>query len=109
MFDWFYNVLAAWRLAHLIVHEDGPWDVFVRLRYLAGVRWIVQQGASGPEPLRVATTSLARGLTCLWCVSVWTAALLRWRRLEWLKGVLAVSAGAVLLDEAAQMWRRQTP
>lgn len=110
MLDWFCDVLAAWRLAHLIVHEDGPWDVFARLRYLVGVRWVVRQEPAGPTPTRVATTSLAKGLTCLWCVSVWTATALRLSRgnrlAAALRDVLALSAGAIVVHE---MLRRLAP
>lgn len=110
MLDWLCDVLAAWRLAHLIVHEDGPWDVFAHLRYLAGVRWIVRQGPTGPTPTRVAITPLAKGLTCLWCVSVWTAAALRLSRrirlAAMLRDVLALSTGAIAVHE---MLRRLAP
>src|SRR5512145_991088 len=68
------TALAAWRLAHLLVYEDGPGAVFARLRYRAGLRYVVRQGADGkPEATRTAANWLAEGLTCVWCVSVWTA------------------------------------
>ncbi len=97
------TALAAWRLAHLLVHEEGPADLFARLRHRAGVRWVAVQGPAGPTPTRVATTSLAKGLTCLWCVSVWTAAALRLSRGNRLgaalRDVLALSAGAIMVHE----------
>jgi len=104
--------LAAWRLAHLMVHEDGPWAIFARLRYRAGVRYVVRRGDQKPEPLRVAQSSLAEGLTCVWCVSVWTAALFasgaRWRPVCWLRDWLAVSGAAILVHEvmAWLRWRK---
>ena len=51
---WFKFViagLAVWRLTHLLAHEDGPGDVFKRLR-------------------RVFPSKL---LTCFFCLSVWIA------------------------------------
>lgn len=54
--------LAAWRLAVLIVAEDGPFQMFAKLRRLAGVR-------AGRE-----ITGLAFALTCVWCMSAYTAA-----------------------------------
>ena len=46
---------AAWRVTHLVHAEDGPWDVLVRLRKLAG------NGAFG------------KMLDCFYCSSVWVA------------------------------------
>lgn len=53
---------AAWRVSSLLVHEDGPGDVFERLRQLVGVP--SNGEVSGLLP------SL---LSCVWCVSIWTA------------------------------------
>ena len=57
--------LAGWRLAHLLIGEDGPWSSFVRLRHLLGV----------PEGGEV-TGFFPTLLTCPWCLTVWTAALM---------------------------------
>jgi hypothetical protein len=48
-------LLATWRLAHLFAHEDGPWDVVVRLRASLG------NGALGHL------------LDCFNCVSLWVS------------------------------------
>lgn len=48
------GALATWRLASLIVYEDGPFEVFTRLRSI----------------------SVLEGMTsCLWCTSIWTGLL----------------------------------
>jgi hypothetical protein len=48
--------LATWRVTHLLVEEDGPADIVVRLRRRAGA-------------------SLAGNLMdCFYCMSVWVAA-----------------------------------
>ncbi len=80
----FAAVLAVWRVTHLIVVEDGPWDVVRRVRTL-GER-----------------IGLGRLINCFLCCSVWVAipfALLLTR--EW-KGVAivlpALSGGAILLE-----------
>lgn len=51
--------VASWRLAYMLVREDGPWGVFARLR---------------------AATTFGGLLDCVYCASVWTAAgmLLLW-------------------------------
>lgn len=50
--------LATWRLAHLLVVEDGPFDLAARLR---------AQLQGGPF-------GLGRVLDCLHCTSLWLAA-----------------------------------
>lgn len=100
--------LAAWRLAYMLVHEDGPLAMFSRLRYAAGVRAVVRRDHTGaPQAARVAMGPLAELLTCAWCVSVWTAGLLAipWGPVRWLRLVLAGSAIAVASHEVIERWR----
>lgn len=49
-------VLATWRLTHLLVKEDGPADLIVRLRKKLARSWA------------------GRLMDCFHCVSVWIAA-----------------------------------
>jgi hypothetical protein len=80
------GLLAVWRVTHLLLAEDGPWDLSVRLRRAAG------PGFWG------------KLLDCFQCLSLWVAApaalvLARgWRDrpLLW----LALSGGAILLERA---------
>jgi hypothetical protein len=80
----FVAALAAWRVTHLVVREDGPWCVMVRLRASAG------EGFFG------------KLMDCFYCTSLWTAAIItavlqpgaRDCVLVW----LAVSGAACLLD-----------
>jgi len=82
---WFIlGALGVWRITHLLNAEDGPGEIFVRLRRLAG---------SG---------ILGALLDCFYCLSLWVAApfalLLasswRERLLLW----PALSAAAILMD-----------
>jgi len=76
--------LAVWRASHLLVAEDGPWDLLVRLRWVAEA------------------IGLGRVAHCWDCASVWVAvpfALIvttRWRELVLL--VPALSGAAILLE-----------
>jgi hypothetical protein len=89
-------VLAVWRVTHLIVVEDGPWDLLGRLRRI-GER-----------------VGLERLVNCFLCCSVWVAvpfALLLTREWKVVAVVLpALSGGAILLErltrepEAAAAW-----
>lgn len=56
--------LATWRLASLLVQEDGPWDMFARLRSKLGVRFNERSEAVG-------TSFLSDLVLCMWCTSVW--------------------------------------
>jgi hypothetical protein len=78
------GILAVWRVSHLLAAESGPWDVFGRLRRLAG------GGFWG---------SL---LGCFYCLSLWIAAPFAFALAEqWTERVLlwlAFSAAAILLE-----------
>lgn len=49
------GILAVWRVTHLLHAEDGPWDIVVHLRRLAG------------------TSFWGQLLDCFYCLSVWIA------------------------------------
>ncbi len=55
--------LASWRIANMLVDEDGPFDIFERLRQAAGLR---------PGEVNGFLPEL---LSCIWCTSVWTTVL----------------------------------
>lgn len=78
------GTLAVWRLTHLLWGEDGPWDLLVRLRRLAG------EGFWGGL------------LDCFFCCSLWVAApFALLLGAEWRERLLlwpALSAGAILLQ-----------
>ena len=91
----FAAVLAVWRVTHLIVVEDGPWDLMRRLRR-TGER-----------------IGLERLINCFLCCSVWVAvpfAFLVARGWEVAVAVPALSGGAILLErltrerDAAAAW-----
>ncbi len=81
-------VLATWRISHLLVREDGPGDVLVRLRARAG------SGFFGTL------------LDCFYCLSLWVAAPLAFfvaeRPLDLLVAWLALSGAACLLERLGQ-------
>jgi len=94
----FILILATWRLSSLLADEAGPWDMFSRLRVLAGVRYDDVGQPYG-------TNALARGVMCVWCVSVWVGA--GWALLYyvapgvafWLALPFALSGGTILIEE----------
>ena len=50
------GVLAVWRITHLLWAEDGPAEIFARLRRLAGAGFF------------------GRLLDCFYCLSLWVSA-----------------------------------
>ncbi len=86
-FYWFVlGVLAVWRVTHLLCAEDGPWDVLVKLRELAGEGF------------------LGKLLDCFYCLSLWVAVPFGWCLAQtWRQGLLlwlALSGGAICLERA---------
>lgn len=79
-------VLACWRVTHLLNAEDGPGDVLVHLRRLAGA------GVGG------------KLLDCFYCLSLWIAAPIAILIARgWRDGILlwlSISAGAILFERA---------
>jgi hypothetical protein len=92
--------LATWRLSSLVVNEEGPWGIFLRLRCRLGISHEDGIPCAWPD-------GLAALFSCLWCMSVWMAGLsyLVW----WLSPVpvyiLAASALCVLFQSAID-WRQ---
>ena len=86
---------AAWRLTHLIVAEDGPWDLIVRLRAQLGDRMA------------------GRVMDCFYCSSVWIAVpfpfIMTHGALNWFVCWLAISGAASLLEQASNREKAQPP
>jgi hypothetical protein len=88
-------LLAVWRITHLLQAEDGPWDVIVRLRRIAG------------------NSFWGKLLDCFYCLSLWVAAPLAFllSRGWWERALLwpSLSAGACLLEQATNSNLRVLP
>jgi len=82
------GVLVVWRLTHLLVAEDGPWNLIVRLRRRAG------EGFWGEL------------LDCFYCLSLWVAAPLAvFLGQDWPERLLlwpALSGGAILMERVTR-------
>ena len=98
--EFFVFGLATWRVASLLVHEEGPWKVFFRLRVWAGI----VHGPQG-EIAMIPDRFLAGVLSCVWCCSLWVA--LGWSAFwlvspvgsVWCAGVFAMSAAAIGMEK----------
>lgn len=78
------GILVVWRMTHLLYGEDGPWDVFVRMRRAFGDGFI------------------GKLLDCFYCLSLWIALPLAfWLGTGWKERLLlwpALSGGAILFN-----------
>ena len=80
--------LAAWRVAHLLARENGPWDLIGRLRASLG------------------SSLLGRLMDCFYCLSflvslppaIWMSSTPKGFLIQW----MALSAGACLVERATQ-------
>jgi len=88
------GALCVFRLSHLLVAEDGPWDLVVRLRRAAG---------SGV---------LGRLLDCFYCTSLWVAVPFAWLLGHgWTERLLFIPAfsGAAIVIERLSAARATPP
>lgn len=78
--------LAIWRLTHLVVAEDGPWNIIVRVRAFLG------------------DSQAGQAMDCFYCLSVWIAIPFTFvvanHFWNWVICWLALSATASLLEQA---------
>jgi hypothetical protein len=97
MFEFMLSSLATWRIAHMLVKEDGPWDLISRFRSIIGVRYdeySVPYGTNMPSAM----------LSCVWCASVWVAAIVaifeKHVKLHmYIRRLFALSAMAIYIEE----------
>jgi len=97
-FIFFLLTLAVWRVTHLLQAEDGPFDIFLRLRRRLG------HGLWG------------KLLDCFYCLSVWISAPAAWLAgQDWPERLLlwpALSGAAILLEHlnvGLQAWAYSRP
>lgn len=88
--------LATWRLTSLLVWEDGPLEVFAKLRNRLGVRYDERSQPYG-------SNWFAKGVICPACASVWfgffwATAYLLWSDVWWVALPFALSAGAMIVE-----------
>ena len=68
IWHWVLAVFVCYRVTALIVYDEGPFDVFLKIR-IAGGRY---DYAKNGRP----ATEIGRLLICPFCVGVWVAAVL---------------------------------
>lgn len=82
--------LATWRVAHMLVHEIGPYGIFTKVRQFAGI----EHDSEGYPSV----WSSRNVLSCVWCTSVWVGLVALFLP-KWLVELLSLSAIACMLEE----------
>jgi hypothetical protein len=105
-FRFLIYALATWRIANMLVAEDGPSHLIFRLRHRLGVRCLDRECrdryADPPDGF------LPSLFLCVWCMGVWVAGAWMLAATLWRKGaniaatLSALSAVACLLDGVMQ-------
>lgn len=72
------------------MHEEGPFDAALKLRTATGI----EHGADG----RVLSAPSWNFLQCLFCTSIWVAAVIYWTP-DWVRDIFAASGFAVLTQK----------
>jgi len=90
---------ATWRVASLLVNENGPWNLFVWLRELTGIEH--EDG----EVFIIPSGFWPDLFSCVWCCSMWVAFfwLVFWMAWPWMALRVAImfsfSTVAILVDK----------
>lgn len=84
------KALATWRISHMLVHEDGPYEMWYGLRIKSGIRY----GFDG-KPSQFGGLS---PLHCLLCTSLWVSPILYLLPIKYVMP-WAISGIAILIEE----------
>ena len=63
-FEFLIMGLATWRISSIIADEDGPYEMFGRLR-----KWAGEYEPYPTTGQREASTPWGKGIICIWCLS----------------------------------------
>ena len=66
MLDFLILSLAVYRISALFVYDDGPFDLFQRLRLKVGILYY-----DSGEIIEESYKGWAKLFSCIWCMSVW--------------------------------------
>lgn len=94
---WWFDLItcacATWRLAHLIMWEDGPYAILRKARERIGV---THDDDGTPISYQGEAANL---VSCMYCLSVWVGVVMALLAPRWLRTALTCSAGAIVLDK----------
>ena len=82
--------LATWRIAHMLVHEVGPFKLLTRIRTATGIEHDAEGFPSVWNSNNV--------LSCVWCTSFWVGIILLVLPIR-IAELLSLSAIACIVEE----------
>jgi len=96
-------ILATWRLSCLLLYEEGPFDIFTKIRTLMGIYEELDEEGNSSRYIEKKTffTDL---FSCMYCLSIWVGlsfSILYYifpQTAIYIATPFAISAGAVLID-----------
>lgn len=100
--SFFIIALAVARISILLVKEDGPFDVFLKIRERAGV--IVMLNTADGSTITYGDNVFSQILSCVWCASIYVGflfAALFYLNPVWAELIslpFALSMAAILVD-----------
>ena len=88
--------LATWRLSHLLVEEDGPWDLLYKLRSATGIEYDLAED----NGVVVSYHPSWNPLHCVWCTSLWVAPVMyvAWFVVPAIPSIIALSGIACIVE-----------
>lgn len=104
MIEFVVVALAVWRVSSLLVNEEGPLDIFVRLRKFVGVKYDEFSQPYG-------TNFISKLFACVWCMSIWLSApaalvLIVFPKFAFYASLLfAISAVAIIIETIISLAR----
>lgn len=97
--EWIILAVATWRLAYMLLWDDGLFSMFDRLR-----AFVNRAELSDHRALQAVGRTLAPLFACIYCMSVWTGGFLLLAYPSalgrYIVAVLALSGGAVIIHAA---------
>ena len=103
--DYLLLILATWRISCLLLYEEGPFDIFTRLRNLIGIYEELDSEGDTQQYIDPDKSNFLTALfSCLYCLSIWLGfgfAILYFTFPNiaiYIATPFAISAGAVLID-----------
>ena len=93
-------ILAAFRLSALLTFDRGPFDIFVKIRELSGIKYIETE--KDVQPIVIIPDRFFAGLlSCFGCISTWVAMFV-W--LLWFSNWYIIDAGLLVLAIAGGLY-----
>lgn len=75
IFGFLIICLAVWNLTSLLVQEEGPFKMFTRIRFWAGVDIGPDNKLYKRYGINTVQDTIAGAFMCVWCMSRWVAIL----------------------------------